>query len=313
MIILLGGNGYVGQAFARLFDERRIDYRVLSRTHTDYTNPRILEAVLADLRPDFLINSAGYTGKPNVDACEDDKTACLEGNSVLPGTINLVCGNLGIPWGHISSGCIFSGRRHDGNGFTESDPPNFCFRTNNCSFYSGTKALGEEILGYQETLDATNGRTWCHRDKPQAYVWRLRIPFDHRDNPRNYLSKLMRYRKLLDAENSISHLDDFVQACFACYEKSLPMGIYNITNPGTVTTKWVSGLIAEQASKSKDHSVSFPANFEFFADEAEFMQQAARTPRSNCVLDGSKLMHHGIQVRSVEAAIRDSLERWSVT
>ena len=33
------------------------------------------------------------------------------------------------------------------HGFTETDAPNFSFRDPPCSFYSGTKALGEEVVG----------------------------------------------------------------------------------------------------------------------------------------------------------------------
>ncbi len=76
---------------------------------------------------------------------------------------------------------FFTGTRPDGRGFTENDSPNFSFRTNNCSFYSGTKALGEE----------------CLQDAENTYIWRLRIPFNHVDSPRNYLSKLLNYAWLL--------------------------------------------------------------------------------------------------------------------
>ena len=55
----------------------------------------------------FVINAAGYTGKPNVDACEVAKAECLSGNAVLPGLIREVCEDMNIPWGHVSSGCIF--------------------------------------------------------------------------------------------------------------------------------------------------------------------------------------------------------------
>ena len=47
----------------------------------------------------------------------------------------------------------------------------------------------------------------------QSYIWRLRIPFDEVDNPRNYLSKVQRYPKVYDNVNSISHRADFVRAC----------------------------------------------------------------------------------------------------
>ena len=45
----------------------------------------------------------------------------LDGNAVLPGTIRQICEELKITWGHVSSGCIFSGRKSDGGGWTEDD------------------------------------------------------------------------------------------------------------------------------------------------------------------------------------------------
>ena len=60
-------------------------------------------------KPEFLINAAGYTGKPNVDACELHKTECLFGNAVFPGLVAQACNEAGVPWGHVSSGCIYTG------------------------------------------------------------------------------------------------------------------------------------------------------------------------------------------------------------
>ena len=146
MIYLLGGSGYVGQAYQDLLTVKGIPFKNLRRADLDYTDVATLTAALRADRPAFLINAAGYTGKPYVDACELDKTNCLFGNAILPGRVAEACAAAGVPWGHVSSGCIFTGKRADGTGFTEADAPNFTFRQNNCSFYSGTKALGEEIL-----------------------------------------------------------------------------------------------------------------------------------------------------------------------
>lgn len=286
MILLLGGNGYVGTAFKRYFERRSIPYRNLSRGTTNYASADVLRQLIRETKPTFLINAAGYTGKPNVDACEIFKTECVMGNVVLPGVIKTVCNDLTLPWGHVSSGCIYSGNTPDGKGFTEEDTPNFSFRTNNCSFYSGCKALGEE----------------CLKDAQNAYIWRLRIPFNNIDSSRNYISKVLRYTKLLEATNSISHLDEFVQACFATHEKNVPYGIYNITNPGPITTREV----VEMAQRI----LRIDRNFAYFADESEFMKVAAKTPRSNCVLDCTKLLSHGIALRDAKDAIHDSLSNW---
>ena len=47
----------------------------------------------------------------------------------------------------------------------------------------------------------------------------------------------MRYDRLLQAENSLSHLPEFAAACLDCLEKVVPFGTYNMTNPGSVTTR----------------------------------------------------------------------------
>lgn len=286
MIYLLGGSGYVGSAYQALLQRKGLDFRNFRRSEFDYTDRAALTELLRKEKPSFVINAAGYTGKPNVDACELHKSECLMGNAVLPGTIAQACADARVPWGHVSSGCIYTGSRPDGTGFTETDTPNFTFRTDNCSFYSGTKALGEEVLAGQ----------------PQVYLWRLRIPFNEVDNPRNFLTKLMRYDNLLDAANSISQLDEFVSTTFACWEKRVPFGIYNVTNPGQVTTREVVGLIKKSGVSDKA--------FKFFEDEAEFMRTTAKTPRSNCTMDSSKLFATGITLTEVHEAIERDLKRW---
>ncbi len=286
MILLLGGSGYIGNAFCRYFEARSIAYRSVARAEVDYTQRDNLVRLIQQSKATFLINAAGYTGKPNVDACELHKADCLAGNAVLPGVIREACELAGITWGHVSSGCIYTGCRSDGCGFTEDDPANFCFRTNNCSFYSGCKALGEECLAGSDS----------------AYVWRLRIPFDHVDSGRNYLSKLMRYERLLDATNSITQLDEFVDVCWQSWERRIPYGTYNVTNTGAVTAREVVAHLKRQLGIEK--------HFEFFSSEAQFMSVAAKTPRSNCILDNSKLRATGIAISEVHEAIERSLKSW---
>src|SRR6185436_10880010 len=167
MIILLGASGYIGQGFAQLLKERGESFLAPARKDLDYTRFDVLLKLLREKKPPFLINAAGYSGKPNVDACETAKAETLKGNMLLPQMLAHVCAEHGIPWGHVSSGCIYAGakvfendvvrvERHladakvrslfDSNperfaGFKESDEPNFSFRQPPCSFYSGTKAL----------------------------------------------------------------------------------------------------------------------------------------------------------------------------
>ena len=286
MFLILGGNGYVGTAFQRHLTNQNLPFEVVSRSKIDYSNEATLMQLIRDRRPVFLINAAGYTGRPNVDACELHRTECLAGNAVLPGVIQSACEKAELPWGHVSSGCIYTGAKPDGSGFTEDDAPNFSFRQNNCSFYSGCKALGEEVL---------SGAQNC-------FIWRLRIPFNEMDGARNYISKMMRYDCLLQATNSLSQLDEFAAAAVACWTRRVPFGTYNLTNPGSVTTKDVVELIKRHGLSNKD--------FRFFDSEDQFMQLAAKTPRSNCVLDTTKAERLHLPMRPVIEALEVAIKTW---
>lgn len=312
MILLLGGSGYIGSAFVRELKNRNSPFVSLSRKEIDYTRFDALSGFLQQRKPEFVINAAGYTGKPNVDACETHKADTLQGNALFPATVAHACAAAGIPWGHVSSGCIYNGAKVvEGvncrvekdlttpearqlietkpaalHGFSETDAPNFSFRDGPCSFYSGSKALGEEAI----------------LDVGQGYIWRLRIPFDEFDSSRNYLSKVQRYPKVYDNANSITHRGEFARVCLDMWKQRVPFGTYNVTNPGFVTTRQVIGLIERILRPHK--------TFEFFPSDAEFYGQAASTPRSNCILDVSKLLATGVKIRPVHEAIETSLKHW---
>ncbi|NND97944.1 MAG: sugar nucleotide-binding protein [Pirellulaceae bacterium] len=286
MILLLGGRGFIGSAFRRHLDSTVAEYQSISRKECDCTNRGRLISLIRDSNATFLINAAGYTGDPTVDECEKHKGKCLSGNAVMPAAIRDACEECDLPWGHISTGCIYKGSHSDGSGFTETDRPNFSFRCPPSSFYSGSKALGEECLEGAE----------------RTFLWRLRLPFNHIDSKRNYLSKLMRYERLLEATNSISQLDESVKACLRSWRERIPFGIYNVTNPGVVTTREVCDLIQKHLRSDKQ--------FDFFADEAEFMRTTAKTPRSSCVLDSSKIINAGIPLTEVHEAIEKALVNW---
>ena len=155
MILLLGATGYIGQAFACELRRRKLMFVPLSRKALDYTRFDILFDYVRRARPAFVINAAGFTGQPNVDACESARAETVHGNTLFPQTVARVCSMTNTPWGHVSSGCIYSGAKVQRNGdvsiepdltppelqrlfadhperfrgFNEWDEPNFSFRS----------------------------------------------------------------------------------------------------------------------------------------------------------------------------------------
>ncbi len=315
MILLLGATGYIGRAFGRELRARGETFIPLSRGALDYTRFEFLLDYIRTIQPDFLINAAGYRGRPNVDACETARLKTIQANTFLPRTIARVCTLTKTPWGHVSSGCIYTGakmfadrgmriarnlnepgvrkrfERHPEEflGFSELDEPSFSFRHPPCSFLAGTKALAEESL----------------RGNARTYIWRVGLPFDERDAPSNLLSKLQNYPKVYDHVPPVSHLGDFARACLDLWDRDASFGIYNVVNPGRVGTRQMVDMIQRVLKPDR--------RFDFWADDDEFYAEAAKAPRCGCLLDGSKLQRAGVHLRPAIAALQDSLENWQPT
>jgi len=286
MIGILGASGYVGQKFCGELFSQNILFREYNRKRDNYYDLKSLIDIIARDDIKVIINCAGYTGKPNVDTCEYNKNECYEANVDLAKNVAVACSITDTKLLHISSGCIYTGD-NDGKGFSEEDEPNFHSNSKvKGSFYSATKTLGEIVVK----------AAWSN-----SYIARLRIPFDKNDSSRNYLSKLQKYEKLLEATNSISHRGDFVKACIHLIKTQADFGIYNIVNSGAVTTSEVAELLKEKGLLESYNILN----------EQEFYKQVqAQAPRSNCVLNNDKLINSGFDIRTAKEALEDSLNNW---
>ncbi|MEK9132539.1 MAG: dTDP-4-dehydrorhamnose reductase [Patescibacteria group bacterium] len=134
-ILLLGKNGMLGQA---LFNELVQDNDVHGYSHADcdITNPKKLEKVIKDMRPEVVINATGYT---QVDKAEIEKDAAFAVNAVAVGHLCKILAKTAVPLVHFSTDYVFDGTKT--GGYEESDP------MSPISIYGASKAEGEkEIL-----------------------------------------------------------------------------------------------------------------------------------------------------------------------
>ena len=175
------------------------------------------EAVSAELdliKPSHVLNAAGVTGRPNVDWCEDNKAATVRANVI--GTLNLsdLCELKDIHCTVFATGCIFEydeehplGAGQEG-GFTEEDSANFF-----SSWYSKTKGMVEQMLEIY----------------PSTCVLRVRMPISDDLSGRNFITKIMKYDRIVDIPNSMTVLHELLPASLVMAEKKL-CGIYNFCN-----------------------------------------------------------------------------------
>lgn len=223
--LVYGRNGWIGGILGKLLSEQGLRW--------SYGTARLEDrgSILADIRkvkPTHVLNAAGVTGRPNVDWCESNRQETIRTNVI--GVLNLVdvCHSGGIHVTNFATGCIYS---YDGdhlvgggNGFTETDPPNF-----DGSYYSRTKGMVESLL--------------CEYDN--LLQLRLRMPISHDlANGRNFVYKIVNYEKVVDIPNSMSVLDELLPAAVQMARQSLT-GIFNFTNPGVISHNEVLQLYKE--------------------------------------------------------------------
>ncbi|HEV7924914.1 MAG TPA: sugar nucleotide-binding protein [Verrucomicrobiae bacterium] len=302
MTLLLGASGYIGRTFASELRRRGHCFIPLTRRAFDYTRFDYLFDYIRTMRPVFLINAASYEAMPGASLAEGARERMMAANAILPQMIARVCLMTKMPWGHVSSGSVYCGAKvvEDGkptprrllgepetlelfdaqpekfHGFTEIDEPNSSFRNPSCNFYSGTKALAEEAI----------------KDVGQSYIWRLRRPFNEREEMCNWLWQMQRQAEVTDGINSYSHLEDSVRACLDLWALRAPFGIYNVTNPGAMTT----GQVAREMRRI----LRTPVQVRTGGDESA---------QPSCILDSSKLLRAGVKLRPIEEALEDCLDR----
>lgn len=270
MNIVLIGHGYVGNYIKAELEAVTKQFRWIKYRHISHTTPLYDVFAHADAPIDFIINAAGYTGVPNVDACEllENRQHCIDGNVIFPLSLSNAFSK--VPVLHITSGCVYNG--YPEGGYTEKDPLNFDF--GNGSFYSGSKAL------FQRLWQAQGHQT-------KDYLFRIRMPFGPDRHSKNLITKLSTYPKLIDKLNSISYLPDVARAAvyFAVNHADIPAGIYNAVNPEPVRTS----LIAERFGFDKE-----------WMSDTEF-KQIAVAPRSNCTLNPTKMENYFNFTSSLDA------------
>lgn len=282
-VALLGVSGYIGSQFAKELNERSVSWFAVPRNI--YTDAVLFRRLLGVRKPAVVINCAAYIPPKGVDFCEDDKSKTIEANLLLPAMLANVCADTDTVLLHLSSGCYYNGD-NGGKGWSEKDVPQLSFNTK-CGVYVGSKQLAEEMVSRHK----------------KSYICRIRLPFDRFDHPRNLISKLMGFVVVCDETQSLSHRGDAVKACLDLWQLKSTFGTYNCTNPGAVNYRElchkINTVLKRDGSRMR------------FIETWQFDQTLARTPKSRCVLDCSKLLETGAKMRPVDEAIDESLENWS--
>lgn len=271
--ILIFGPGFLGTKLSETLPDT-----VLSTARIDDAD-QVAQAI-EEQKPDAVVNCAGKTGSPNVDWCESHKPETFRSNTIGPLVLAEECQKAGVYLLHIGSGCIFYGPSPDPKGWKETD------FGNPSATYSRSKYAADLALSMYDNVG----------------IARLRMPIDSVPGPRNLITKLANYPKIIDVENSVTVMDDLIQVIQQLVEKR-GTGIFHATNPGTMKHRDLIKLYNELVDPS--HTNEWISNDDLVA------QGLAVKGRSNCILQNTRLPELGIHMRPIDVALRDAMEKYA--
>lgn len=297
--IVILGNGFVGNYLKRYFEREYKRARIVSNLVDRQLVDRFIEGrsdALADLRrsirgklemhkPCAVINTIGYTGSPNVDGCESNRELTWLLNVEIPRILHsVICDRRNNPINHdfinISSGCIYTSDSSDitEHIYTENDFPNFGYSNPDSSWYSTTKHICEQNF----IADSSWETHW------RSATFRIRMPIvNNIAHPKNYITKIIKYGKLIDLRNSKTHLESLARVVDEYLAKVSILGyqghidnhdIFNVVNPDPLTTREIITILGEALVPDEKEWITY-----------EELLKDVQCQRSNCILDSTKI------------------------
>jgi dTDP-4-dehydrorhamnose reductase len=134
-VLIIGKNGTLGRAFAKMCEDRCISYQLLSRQDCDISNLGSIESAIEQYKPWAIINAAGFV---RVDDAEREYQACVRDNTKGPQNLAIACNKTGVQLISFSSDLVFDGKKP--TAYVESDLPD------PLNVYGQSKAQAENLV-----------------------------------------------------------------------------------------------------------------------------------------------------------------------
>ena len=211
-----------------------------------------------------------------MDDCELNKDRTLSANVFAPLILAEAAIINGVKLIHVGSGCIYRFDYSKDKPIKEDKIPDFFDL-----FYSRTKIYSEMAL---EALS----------HKYDILIVRTRIPLDNRSHPKNLLTKLIEYKKVIDLPNSVIYIPDFMKALKHLI-KINAKGIYNVVNKGGLRYRELLDVYRKYKPGFKYEVIDY---------------KGLKLTRTNLILSTEKLEKSGFKIRNIKEVLEECVQAY---
>jgi dTDP-4-dehydrorhamnose reductase len=227
VVLVFGGNGWIGSKVINMLTDMKIKfYKSTCRADDIESVKKEIESI------GFITHIMSFIGRTHgvyegeiigtIDYLEKPGKLVenIRDNLFSPIGLAELCKNKGIHFTYLGTGCIFDYDEthlfgNETTGFNECELPNFFG-----SSYSIVKGYTDRLMQNLYNNSTLNVR--------------IRMPITDEINPRNFITKIVNYKKICSIPNSMTVLNELLPITI---EMALnkKVGTVNLTNPGLIS------------------------------------------------------------------------------
>ena len=195
-----------------------------------------------------------------------------------------ICDNYDIHFTYLGTGCIFSYKYTD---YTELEPYQFKEK-DEPNFFGSSYSI---VKGFTDRL--------MHLYNDSVLNLRIRMPITNIDEPRNFISKIIRYPKICSIPNSMTVLNDFIPIFYDMIIDRRT-GTYNCTNPGVISHNQILDMYKKYVNPN--------FTWENFTEQEQ--NEILDSKRSNNYLDTNSIKSIYPNLKPINESIDSVLKNW---
>ncbi len=288
MVVVYGAGGWIGGQFTRILQEQEVHFIAGKGRIGDHPDEAIEREIL-EASPTHVVSFIGRAHGPGINTADyveggPDKLAInLRDNLFGPMLLAEICQKHNIHFSYIGSGCLFTyDDEHPigGSPVTEDELPNFFG-----SSYSVMKGFTDRLM--------------CHYGN--VLNLRIRLPISDEVHPRNAITKLAGYPKILSVPNSVTVLPDLLPALLQLMKKK-HVGTVNFVNHGTIEHEDILSDYIKYVDPSHTYELMKLEN-------SSELVNILKKKRCNCHLDTTVLSELCPQVSNAKEAVHKAIKQ----
>lgn len=271
--ILIFGNGQIGNFYKRFFEEKGVDFKLVS---VDITKKEDVEAAISEYNPTVVINTAAKT---DLEWCANNRLDAYNVNVLGADNIAQICDAKNIYFIHYSSGCIFQS-------FSETDVMFEDSEVNPQAYYSWTKVWAENLIPWKKSANF------------RYLIMRPRQPISAEVHYKNMLMKMLTFTKYVDTPNTGTVIEDMMEWTLKIIEKK-PVGVLHVANEGWSTPYEIGLMLKKYVLPS----------LEPIKITKEELDKMTPNTRVDTIMNVDKLKALGVEVRPYKERLEEIIQK----